>query len=90
LLDHLGERGVASLLVEGGATLSAALLQRRLVDKLVLFIAPKIIGADGLSFVGPCGVTSMDQVIAWHGLTSRQVGEDILLEAYLSDTPTPA
>lgn len=83
LLGYLGERRVASLLVEGGATLSAALVRRRLIDKLMLFLAPKMIGGDGLSFLGPCGVTSMDQAIPWHGLSSRPVGEDVLLEAYL-------
>ena len=39
LLQHLGRRGTASVLVEGGATLSAALLRRRLIDKVVFFIA---------------------------------------------------
>jgi riboflavin biosynthesis pyrimidine reductase len=53
----------------------------------MLFIAPKIIGADGLSLVGPCGVTSMDQALLWQRLSSRQVGEDVLLEAYMGDTP---
>ena len=86
-LMPLGGRGIAHLLVEGGATLSAALLQRHLIDKLMLFIAPKIIGGDGLSLVGPCGVDHLDQALLWHTLRSRQVGEDVLLEAYRRDPP---
>jgi diaminohydroxyphosphoribosylaminopyrimidine deaminase/5-amino-6-(5-phosphoribosylamino)uracil reductase len=82
LLRYLGERGVASVLVEGGATLSATLLRRRLVDKVLLFVAPKIIGADGLSVVGPCGVETMEQVIHLRDVVSRRLGNDVLLEAY--------
>ena len=83
LLCVLGERGVTSLMVEGGATLSATLLRRHLINKLVMFVAPKIIGGDGLSVMGACGVETMDGAILLHSMTSRQVGEDLMLEAYV-------
>jgi diaminohydroxyphosphoribosylaminopyrimidine deaminase/5-amino-6-(5-phosphoribosylamino)uracil reductase len=89
LLRVLGERGVTSLLVEGGATLSATLLRRHLIDKLVMFVAPKIIGGDGLSVMGACGVETMDQAILLHSMTSRHVGEDLVLEAYFTP-PDPS
>ena len=82
LCRYLGERGVASVLVEGGATLSATLLRRRLVDKVLLFVAPKIIGGDGISVVGPCGVETMEQVIQLRDVVSQRLGNDVLLEAY--------
>lgn len=84
LLRHLGAQGIASLLVEGGATLSAALLRQRLVDKALFFIAPKIIGGDGLSAIGACGIDTMEQVILLQDVTGQQVGSDFLLEAYLT------
>lgn len=84
LLSYLGEHGMASVLVEGGATLSAALLRQRLVDKVVFFIAPKIMGGDGLSAIGTCGVESMEQVIHLQDVTGQRVGNDFLLEAYLT------
>jgi diaminohydroxyphosphoribosylaminopyrimidine deaminase/5-amino-6-(5-phosphoribosylamino)uracil reductase len=84
LWQYLGTRGIASVLVEGGATLSATLIQRRLVDKLLLFIAPKIIGGDGISVVGACGVQQMEQAIRLRDLTGQGIGEDILLQAYLA------
>lgn len=90
LLRVLGERGVTSLLIEGGATLSATLLHRHLIDKLVMFVAPKIIGGDGLSVMGACGVETMDQAIFLHSMTSRQVGEDLVLEAYFMPPDPPA
>lgn len=84
LLSYLGGRGVASILVEGGAYLAATLLQRRLLDKLLVFIAPKVMGGDGISFIAPWGVETMEQVICLQQMTGRKVGEDFLLEAYLA------
>ena len=78
----LGQRGVASVLVEGGAVLTAALLRQRLIDKMVFFVAPKIIGGDGISVFGPCEVDTMEQALSLRNLTSRQVGDDLMLEAY--------
>ena len=82
LCAALGERGVASVLVEGGAALTAALLRQRLIDKMVIFVAPKIIGGDGISVFGPCGVDTMEQVLSLQRLASLQVGDDVMLEAY--------
>ena len=47
MLKILGERGITRLLVEGGAHVAAALLGARLVDRLICFRAPSIIGGDG-------------------------------------------
>jgi len=84
LLRYLGERGIASVLVEGGATLSATLLRRRLVDKVLFFVAPKIIGGDGISVVGTCGVETMEQAINLRDVVGQRLGQDFLFEAYLT------
>jgi diaminohydroxyphosphoribosylaminopyrimidine deaminase/5-amino-6-(5-phosphoribosylamino)uracil reductase len=84
LLHYFGQRQIASVLVEGGATLNASLLQRRLVDKVVCFIAPKIIGGDGLSVIGACGIEGMEQVIGLRDSSGRSVAEDFLVQAYLA------
>ena len=83
LLTALGARGIADLLVEGGATLSATLLQRRLVDKVIVFIAPKMIGGDGIDVVAAFGADTMADALQFYGMTSQSVGEDVMLEAYL-------
>ncbi len=83
LLTVLGTRGIADLMVEGGATLSATLLQRRFVDKVVVFVAPKIIGGDGVDVVAAFGVETMVDALHVYGMTSQSVGEDVMLEAYL-------
>ncbi len=84
LWHDLGTRGMASVLVEGGATLNANLLMRCLVDKVQFFIAPKIIGGDGLSVIGPCGVETMGQAIPLRNITSQDVDGDFLLQGYLA------
>jgi diaminohydroxyphosphoribosylaminopyrimidine deaminase/5-amino-6-(5-phosphoribosylamino)uracil reductase len=48
----------------------------------LLFVAPKIIGADGISVVGPCGVETMAQVITLRDVVVQRLEDDVLLEAY--------
>jgi diaminohydroxyphosphoribosylaminopyrimidine deaminase/5-amino-6-(5-phosphoribosylamino)uracil reductase len=51
----LGERGITSLLVEGGGTVAAEALRARVVDRLVLFVAPMLLGGDGRRGGRPAG-----------------------------------
>jgi diaminohydroxyphosphoribosylaminopyrimidine deaminase/5-amino-6-(5-phosphoribosylamino)uracil reductase len=76
-LRALADDGVQSLLLEGGPTLAGAFLRAGLVDKLLLFVAPKVAGA------GPSLVDRLDEALVLTGLTATEVGEDVLLEAYL-------
>jgi diaminohydroxyphosphoribosylaminopyrimidine deaminase / 5-amino-6-(5-phosphoribosylamino)uracil reductase len=74
-LNRLGGEGVQSLLLEGGPTIGAAFLAAGLVDKLLLFIAPRVAGA-GPTFTGP--------PLRLTHPSARQVGEDVLLSAYVN------
>ena len=78
-LRTLAEDGVQSLLLEGGPTLARAFLEGDFVDKLLLFVAPTFSG------VGPLVVPALETPYRFTRLTSRQVGEDVLLEAYLRE-----
>ena len=78
-LRALGSEGVQSLLLEGGPTLAGAFLRARLVDKLLLFVAPRLAGA------GPGILDALDAPLVLTRLTSRRVGGDVLLEAYLRE-----
>lgn len=60
LLEELSDREVASVLVEGGSDLACGLWERELVDKLVFYIAPKIIGGRGAP--GPIGGTGAERI----------------------------
>jgi diaminohydroxyphosphoribosylaminopyrimidine deaminase/5-amino-6-(5-phosphoribosylamino)uracil reductase len=71
-LGALGARGLTRVLVEGGSALAAALLRARLVDRLVWFQAPLLIGGDGVAAVGPLGVAALAECLTLarsHGLT---------------------
>jgi len=63
VLAVLATRGITRLLVEGGATLAAALLRQRLVDRLVWFHAPLVIGGDGMAAVDPLGVEALTDAV---------------------------
>ncbi|HUH15743.1 MAG TPA: bifunctional diaminohydroxyphosphoribosylaminopyrimidine deaminase/5-amino-6-(5-phosphoribosylamino)uracil reductase RibD [Gaiellaceae bacterium] len=78
-LRSLAVEGVQSLLLEGGPTLAGAFLDSGLVDKLLLFVAPVLSGS------GPAVVGELAGPLRLAGLTSRAVGEDALLEAYLRE-----
>jgi diaminohydroxyphosphoribosylaminopyrimidine deaminase/5-amino-6-(5-phosphoribosylamino)uracil reductase len=79
-LAQLAAEGVQSLLLEGGPTLAASFLEADLVDKILLFVAPTLAGA------GPSALAAAlrsPRTIA--RLRTRQVGADVLLEAYVHD-----
>ena len=78
-LAALGREGVRSLLLEGGPTLAAAFLADDLVDKLLVFVAPTLAGAGA----GP--VASLPRPLALRRLSCEQVGEDVLLTAYVHE-----
>lgn len=77
VLEELSDRGVASLMVEGGAAVLTSFIRARLVDRIVVVAAPMIIGA-GTEAVGELGVEALSQ--AWRGRTMsvRRLGEDIV------------
>jgi diaminohydroxyphosphoribosylaminopyrimidine deaminase/5-amino-6-(5-phosphoribosylamino)uracil reductase len=76
-LSALAAEGVQSLLLEGGPTLAGAFLRARLVDKLLLFVAPLLSGS------GPSVLDRLDGLLELTSLSAEPVGDDVLLEAYL-------
>jgi diaminohydroxyphosphoribosylaminopyrimidine deaminase/5-amino-6-(5-phosphoribosylamino)uracil reductase len=77
---------VQSLLLEGGPTLAGAFLRARLIDKLVLFLAPKLVGGDDAPplFAGP-GAPTLAQAVPLRGLEVGRSGEDVVLTAYIHE-----
>lgn len=79
-LDDLGRRGVLSVLVEGGGTLNFSLLEERLVDEVVAFIAPKIVGgAAAPTAFGGSGFPRMAEAVPLTDVRVEQVGDDLCL-----------
>jgi diaminohydroxyphosphoribosylaminopyrimidine deaminase/5-amino-6-(5-phosphoribosylamino)uracil reductase len=76
-LRVLAERGLSDLLVEGGGGLSAALLREDLVDELHWFVAPRLLGADGVAALGPLGIAELSRSVDLDPVVARRVGSDL-------------
>ena len=81
-----GEWQITSALVEGGSALLGAFFDQRLVDKVVAFIAPKVIGGkEGIPAIGGKGAMTMSSVIGLRDLLWEQVGDDLMVTGYTVD-----
>lgn len=69
------------LWVEAGATLASSLIKANLVDELIVYLAPKLMGSDGRGLIGALGLTEMAQVIDLTITDVRMVGVDIRITA---------
>jgi diaminohydroxyphosphoribosylaminopyrimidine deaminase/5-amino-6-(5-phosphoribosylamino)uracil reductase len=84
LMRELGRRNVTSVLVEGGGATLASAFEAGVVDKVMFFVAPKIIGGkDAVPSVGGAGVATMSEAIQLREMKATPIGEDILIEAYV-------
>ncbi len=82
LLSLLGERGVAHLLVEGGPMLAGSLIREGLVDELVVFMAPLLVGSDEApAWVRGMNTPSLSQAIRLRWVEMKKSGEDLMLRA---------
>jgi diaminohydroxyphosphoribosylaminopyrimidine deaminase/5-amino-6-(5-phosphoribosylamino)uracil reductase len=78
-LRALGADGVQSLLLEGGPTLATAFLAADLVDKVMLFVAPRVVGA------GPGAFAALPSARTLSHPAATRVGDDVLLQAYVHE-----
>jgi diaminohydroxyphosphoribosylaminopyrimidine deaminase / 5-amino-6-(5-phosphoribosylamino)uracil reductase len=78
-LHVLAAEGVQSLLLEGGPTLATAFARAGLIDKLLLFVSPRLSGA------GPRWLGDLEGPLDLSRFELRRVGEDILLSAYVHE-----
>jgi diaminohydroxyphosphoribosylaminopyrimidine deaminase / 5-amino-6-(5-phosphoribosylamino)uracil reductase len=78
-LSRLAEHEVQSLLLEGGPTLATAFLEADLIDKLLVFVAPRFSGE------GPHLFRDLAGAVALSRLSAATVGDDALLTAYVHD-----
>lgn len=83
LLRELGVRGIRSVMVEGGARIITALLRERLVDRLVVTVAPTILGA-GIEAIGDLGIDDLAAALTLRDVHTQRYGPDLVLDARLS------
>ena len=79
LMDILGERGVDSVLIEGGGTLNENALKAGIVDEVRAFVAPKLFGGTAKSPVMGEGVETPDQAYGLEMIDLKQTGEDLMI-----------
>jgi len=88
-LSKLGEMGMMSLLVEGGSQVNGSFLDEGLIDKILFFLSPKLIGdREALGIFGGSGKANLKETIPLNELRVRRMGEDILIEGYVN-SPHP-
>jgi riboflavin-specific deaminase-like protein len=87
-LEQLSGLGSRSVMVEGGARISTSLLRDRLVDRLVICIAPKILGS-GLDAIGDLGIRELSKALTFGETSVRQLGPDIVFDGLVTH-PTGA
>jgi len=74
----LGQRGITSLLVEGGGQLITSIFQQRLANRLVTAIAPMLLG-QGVPYLGDLGITRIDHTIRLKNLRRIRKADDTLI-----------
>jgi diaminohydroxyphosphoribosylaminopyrimidine deaminase/5-amino-6-(5-phosphoribosylamino)uracil reductase len=79
LLAKLAARGVTHLLVEGGAKVHARFLASGLVDRVAVFVAPKIVGGDGVSWISGAGPARMAGALRLDDVRVERIGDDVLV-----------
>jgi 5-amino-6-(5-phosphoribosylamino)uracil reductase/diaminohydroxyphosphoribosylaminopyrimidine deaminase/5-amino-6-(5-phosphoribosylamino)uracil reductase len=89
LLAALHKMGIGSVLVEGGAQMITALLQVRLVDRLVVCVAPKILGS-GIEAVGDLGISELAGAMIVTDTSITPYGPDLVFDGRVEYPITPA
>ncbi len=84
LMKKLGEREVVSILIEGGAEVNASALQAGIVDKVIFFLAPMILGGKNApGAIAGQGVRRLQNAFKIKNWKIDRVGEDLMIEGYL-------
>jgi diaminohydroxyphosphoribosylaminopyrimidine deaminase/5-amino-6-(5-phosphoribosylamino)uracil reductase len=88
LLQKMGSENITSLLIEGGGETNAIFLEQGMVDRLVFFYAPIVLGGnDAPKAVGGEGVLQLKDRVALQNVEWRQLGPDLLLTARVTPSP---
>jgi diaminohydroxyphosphoribosylaminopyrimidine deaminase/5-amino-6-(5-phosphoribosylamino)uracil reductase len=82
LARRAAEEGIGSILLEGGGALAASFLKAGLIDCIVWFRAPMLIGSEGKPALGGLGLTRLEDASRWRLAATEQMEEDTL-ETYV-------
>jgi diaminohydroxyphosphoribosylaminopyrimidine deaminase/5-amino-6-(5-phosphoribosylamino)uracil reductase len=86
MLKKLASMEITNILIEGGGTLVGSFFDEDLVDKILFFISPKIIGGkDAISSIMGKGISRIDKAFKLKNIKLRHFGEDLLIEGYVNE-----
>ena len=83
LMKALVERGIASVLVEGGAEVVTSLLRENFVNRMVIIISPLILGK-GIEAIGDLGIVELQRAMRPSSYEIKRIGEDVVFDLRLS------
>jgi len=85
LLEALGRRGVKHVLIEGGGQVAAAALAEGVVDKVLFFYGPLLLGSESRPMIGPLGIDRVAAGLKLHTIGLDRLGDDVLVTAYVGE-----
>ena len=83
LLGRLAADGVVSVMIEGGAAIAASAIKEKIIDKILFFFAPKILGGDGLPMIEALGLRRVKQAVVVKNLRIMPSGDDLMIAGSL-------
>ncbi|WP_164214394.1 bifunctional diaminohydroxyphosphoribosylaminopyrimidine deaminase/5-amino-6-(5-phosphoribosylamino)uracil reductase RibD [Virgibacillus sp. YIM 98842] len=82
-VERLGREGISSLMIEGGGNINASFLENQLIDKVVLYFAPKLIGGkDAPTFLEGTGIELMKNAVELTDTNIEKIGKDFKFTGY--------
>lgn len=83
-LSKLGELGMMTLMVEGGSQVNGSFLDEGLIDKILLFLSPKLMGDhQALGIFSGREIYDLQEAVALKEIKTKRMGDDVLIEGYL-------
>ncbi|MBI3027019.1 bifunctional diaminohydroxyphosphoribosylaminopyrimidine deaminase/5-amino-6-(5-phosphoribosylamino)uracil reductase RibD [Candidatus Woesearchaeota archaeon] len=82
LTKQLGKHEITSVMIEGGSHLNSSAIKDGIVDKVLIFTAPKIIG-NGIGPIAGLGIKKINKAINLKNPVCRRIGNDMLIDGYL-------
>lgn len=83
VMSYLGKQRISSVLIEGGASVVGDALANQLVDQMMIYVAPKLLG-DGLSSIKGLNLTRITQAIELVDVNAQKIDQDILYTGYVN------
>jgi diaminohydroxyphosphoribosylaminopyrimidine deaminase/5-amino-6-(5-phosphoribosylamino)uracil reductase len=83
LLQELGSRGLKHVLIEGGGQVAATALVEGIVNKVMFFYGPKLLGGEGRPMIGPLGIDRVAAGLKLHTIELHRLKDDVLVTGYI-------